>query len=280
MQLMRYRPAPPLDRFIECFWWSHRDEPQEHSEHMLPSGAAQLLFALHKTPILCRPSAFGNSMSWSGSIVHGPQSSYYVSGAKPKGDAVGVSFRPGAAGAVLGVPMAELADSHVPLDAIWGAQGVDLQHRLLSAVEPKEIFRILEQSLSARIHRPLLIHPAIAHALASHPVDVSSPSRVAEVQRASGFSPRHFIALFHAAVGLNPKHYYRIRRFNCAVRSMAAGGGQGLGDIAAATGYSDQAHLTREIREFAGVAPTKYRPSGVDRPLHHRVTAGPDGNGG
>ncbi len=56
MQMCRYRPAPPLDRYIECFWWSHRDGPQDHSEHMLPSGGAQLLFALHEMPILYRPS--------------------------------------------------------------------------------------------------------------------------------------------------------------------------------------------------------------------------------
>jgi AraC-like DNA-binding protein len=275
MQLMRYRPAPPLDRYIECFWWSHRDEPQAHSEHMLPSGGAQLLFALHETPILCRPSASGNSIAWSGSIVHGPQSSYYVAGPKPQGVTVGVSFRPGAAGAVLGASMAELADRHVTLDAIWGARGVDLHQRLMSAAEPEEVFRILQQSLSARIHRPLLIHPAVAHALAACPADVASPARVADIQCASGYSPRHFIALFRAAVGLNPKHYYRIRRFNSAVRNMAAGDGQGLSDIAAAAGYCDQAHLTREFREFAGVAPTKYRPSGIDRPLHHRAAAEP-----
>ncbi len=275
MQLIRHRPAPPLDGYIECFWWSHRDEPQDHSEHMLPSGGAQLLFALHEKPILCRPSAAGSSIAWSGSIVHGPQSSYYVTGAKPKGGIVGVSFRPGAAGAVLGTSMKELAERHVGLDAIWGTRGVELHHRLMLAAEQKDIFRILEQSLSARIHRPLLIHPAVAHALALRTANMASQARVTDVQRASGYSPRHFIALFRSAVGLNPKHYYRIRRFNFAVRSIAAGDGQGFGDIAAAAGYCDQAHLIREFREFAGIAPTKYRPSAVDRPLHHRAATDP-----
>ncbi len=277
--LIRHRPAPPLDRYIECFWWSHRDEPQGHGEHMLPSGGAQLLFALHEIPLLCLPSARADPLEWSGSIVHGPQSGYYMTGPKPKGGTVGVSFRPGAAGAVLGVPMEELADRHVALDAIWGTRGADLRHRLMSASGPREIFQILEQSLSVRIYRPLLVHPAVAQALLSHPMDVSPPARVAQIQRASGYSPRHFIALFRSAVGLKPKHYYRIRRFNSALRSMAAGDGHGLGDIAAAAGYSDQSHLTREFREFAGVAPSRYRPSGADRPLHHRAAVEPGSPG-
>jgi AraC-like DNA-binding protein len=265
MQLLRHRPAPPLDRFIECLWWSQRDEPQPDGEHMLPAGGAQLLFALHETPIACRSSGAAAGRTWTGSIVHGPQSSYYLAGPKPAGGVVGVSFRPGAAGALLGVPLAELTDRHVSLDAIWGARAVDLRQRLLSAAEPSARFRILEQALSARLHRPLLIHPAVARALAAQGADIA---RVAELQRASGYSPKHFIALFRGAVGLNPKLYYRIRRFAAAARSLAAGGA--LGDIAAAAGYADQAHLTRDFREFAGVTPTAYRPGGSDRPLHHR----------
>jgi AraC-like DNA-binding protein len=207
--------------------------------------------------------------------VHGPQSSYYVAGPKPQGAVVGVSFRPGAAGALLGTSMQELADRHVALDAIWGARGVHLRDRLMSAAGPRDMFRLLEYSLTARIQRPLLIHPAVVRALAPTPAGASSLQKVADLQRASGYSPRHFIALFRSAVGLNPKHYFRIRRFNFAVRLMAAGGGQGLGDIAAAAGYSDQAHLAREFREFAGVAPTQYRAGGLDRPLHHRAAAEP-----
>jgi AraC-like DNA-binding protein len=268
MQMMRHRPLPPLDRYIDCFWWSQRNEAQRQAEHMLPSGGAQLVFALHEAPILCA-SPDGKSIAWSGSMVHGPQSRYYVAGAKPTGAVLGVAFRPGAASTVLGVPMTELAEQHVGLDALWGVRGRDLRDQLQSATGPDEAFRLLERSLAARLHRPLLMHPAVAQALAT-PWS-SSMTRVADLQRASGYSPKHFIALFRASVGLTPKQYSRIRRFNSVVRSIAADEGWGLAELAAAAGYADQAHLTREFRELAGVTPTAYRRGGQERPLHHRV---------
>jgi AraC-like DNA-binding protein len=273
MALIRYRPASPLDRYVECFWWSRREQPDPHAEHMLPSGRAQLIFALHETPIAWRASASGDWSAWSRSIVHGPQSGFYVAGPKPEGVSVGVSFRPGAAGAVLGTSLEDLADRHVELGAIWGSRGIDLHDQLMSALDPAEAFRWLEQRLLARVYRPLLLHPAVAHALAS-PAGSLSSARVADLQRASGYSAKHFINLFRLGVGIGPKQYYRIRRFNSVVEAMAAGEHSGLGDLAAAAGYSDQAHLTREFREFAGITPTQYRPSAADRPLHHRAAAG------
>jgi AraC-like DNA-binding protein len=240
---------------------------------MLPSGRAQLIFALHETPIIWRAPASKTWTLWSRSIVHGPQSSFYIAGPKPKGVSVGVSFRPGAAGAVLGTSMEELADRHVELEAIWGSRSAGLHDGLMSALDPAGAFRILEQNLLARIHRPLLLHPAIAESLSASSGSLS-PASVSDLQRASGYSPKHFINLFRFAIGLNPKHYYRIRRFNSVVDAMATGKYLGLGDLAAVAGYSDQAHLTREFKEFAGVTPTKYQPSAGDRPLHHRAAAG------
>jgi AraC-like DNA-binding protein len=270
MQLFRHTPPAPLDQFIECFWWSHRDEPQRHCEHMLPSGGAQLIFALHETPITLEPPGSSKPTSWSGGIIHGPQSGHYKVGPKPEGAVLGVSFRPGCAGAILGTSMADLVDRHVTLQELWGRRGIDLHQRLLSTREPQGLFEILARELSARIERPLLMHPAVAHLLAPRSFGII-PSRVGDVQRDSGYSPRYFIALFRSSVGLTPKHFYRIRRFNSAVRRLASPNPISLADVAAATGYSDQAHLTREFREFAGVAPTQYRPAALDRPLHHHA---------
>jgi AraC-like DNA-binding protein len=275
MTLVRYRPSAPLDRYVEWLWWSQRDLPQLHCEHMLPSASTQLIFALHDDAYRWRRKPSDESSTlWTRGIVHGPQWSYFESGPKPCGAIAGVSFRTGAAGIVLGVPITELADRHVSIDALWGARGRSLRQRLLDAEEPRAILRVLEQDLVSRLTRPLLIHPAVAHALAD-PVQGWGFTRISNVQRRTGYSPKHFISLFRAAVGLTPKHYYRVRRFTAALQTMAGGADSSLAETAASLGYADQSHLIREFRAFAGITPTQYRPRAPDSFLHHVATGPP-----
>jgi AraC-like DNA-binding protein len=266
--MVRYLPRAPLDRYVECFWWSRRDAPQQYWEHMLPSGQAQLIFALHEKAISYASKESTETLTWSGSLVHGPQWGHYVAGPKPPGLVVGVSFRSGCAGPILGVPATELSDRHVSFSSLWGRRAEELRDRLSATSEPTEAFSLLERYLSARIETPLLMHPAVAGALASAWV----PDRVSPIQRSTGFSPRHFIALFRASVGLTPKHYFRIQRFNEVTRRLASEAKASLANMAADLGYSDQAHLTREFRELAGVTPSQYRGR-PESPLHHH---GPD----
>jgi len=53
----------------------------------------------------------------------------------------------------------------------------------------------------------------------------------------SGYSPRHFIALFRSAIGLAPKHYFRIKRFTAVLQRLASGNTETLADVAASAGY-------------------------------------------
>src|SRR5580704_7176207 len=146
MTIVRYRPPAPLDSYVEWLWWSQRDLPQLYCEHMLPSASAQLIFALHDEAYTWqRQSSDESTAVWTRGIVHGPQWSYFVSGPKPCGAVAGVSFRTGAAGALLGVPIAEITDRHVSIDALWGASGLSVRQRLLDADEPMAILRVLEQ---------------------------------------------------------------------------------------------------------------------------------------
>lgn len=282
MAILRYRPAAPLDRYVNWLWWSRRDMRQLDSEHMLPSASAQLIFALHDEPLTWRKSLSDETSAvWTRGVVHGPQCSYFVSGPKPCGAVAGVSLRTGAASALLGVPIAELRDLRVSIDALWGARGRSMHQRLVDVHGPMAVFKVIEQELMLRLKRPLLIHPAIAHALVD-PVQGWGFTRISAVQRVAGYSPKHFTALFRGAVGLTPKQYFRVRRFGAVVQALAGDHCPSVAELAASLGYSDQSHLTREFREFAGVTPTQYRPRAPDSLLHHVATARPshDSTGG
>lgn len=263
-----HRPTAPLNAAVDCIWWNHRSDDSRASEHMLPSGKVDLIFSLHDAPITWAPPDRHDELrSWTRGIVHGPQSTYYVTGSKPKGRVIGVSFQAGMAGAILGVPLDELQDQHVCIEDLWGSRARGLRERLAMAPTPKAAIDILERDLIARMQRPLLLHPAVAQAL--RPGLLGAVVRVGEIQKQSGYSPRHFIELFRSNVGLAPKQFYRIRRFSTALASIARGK-MPLAQVAISSGYADQAHLSREFRELAGVSPSAYNPPG-ERSEHHHV---------
>lgn len=72
----------------------------------------------------------------------------------------------------------------------------------------------------------------------------------------SGWSRRRLTTVFTAEYGMGPKQAARLFRFDHARRRLEAGGA--IADVAAACGYADQAHLTREFRDFTGHPPREF----------------------
>jgi transcriptional regulator GlxA family with amidase domain len=70
-----------------------------------------------------------------------------------------------------------------------------------------------------------------------------------------GVSERHLRRLFRKSVGMSPKEFARVARFRHARRTAREGSQRSWADIAAETGYYDQAHLTEDFRAIAGVTP-------------------------
>ncbi|KOG27772.1 helix-turn-helix transcriptional regulator [Streptomyces resistomycificus] len=73
--------------------------------------------------------------------------------------------------------------------------------------------------------------------------------------------PAHLVRAFSGAYGIAPHQYLNARRVDRARRLLLAG--HGPADVAAATGFHDQAHLTRHFRKLVGVPPGRYRASGA-----------------
>jgi AraC-like DNA-binding protein len=256
-----FRPGPPLGEYVECFWHYDGFARSHRSERALPTGTVDLVFNMREDRIRSLP----------GAVVSGAYSEYFTIDTSLPSMTVGVHFRPGGAAPFLGVPAGELRDRHVALEDVWGAGARALRERLLEARTAEARFELLEVALLARARsRPLLMHPAVAHAIARVSADPSI-ARVERVREETGYGAKRFIELFRDAVGLTPKVYSRVARFGAVVERLARGERVEWADVAVAGGYYDQPHLNREFRRFAGVTPTAYRPAPGDRVFHLAV---------
>lgn len=242
-------------------------------EHVLPTGRMHLVFRL------CGPSlrvfdgaADTVGRSFSGAIVGGVRSSYYVRDVSLPSPSVGVLFRPGAALALLGAREDELTGHHFDLDALWGSAADSALDQLSDATQLHRRLDILESLLVARLPAVHGMHPMIAAALAT----IAAGAGVAEVSRGSGFSHRHFSALFRRATGLAPKAYGRVMRFQTALRRVSLRNESDLAVLALEAGYCDQSHFNRDFRLFTGVTPTVYRKLAPEF-THHLALPGAPG---
>jgi AraC-like DNA-binding protein len=139
-----------------------------------------------------------------------------------------------------------------------------MRDELAELSSPVERLDAFERMLADRLPIVRGLHPAVAQALQRF----GAATTIHDVVKQSGYSHRRFIALFSRAVGLTPKTYCRVLRFQHILRRAGTGGLPTLIDLAMASGYSDQSHFNREFREFTGVTPTEYR-SAAPRPPHH-----------
>ena len=274
MQLTR-PPPPHLQPFIKLLWASTPDgAPAERPgarEHVLPTGGMHLVFRLSGPPL----KLFGapgdvHGQTCGYAIVGGARAAFYMRDVSVATRSVGAQLQPGAARALLGAPEDALAGRHTPLDALWGVQQADEAlervhaagslERQLTVFEALLTRRVIA-SLSAGLHG---LHPAITSTLG--PLARENPSIAGLVTR-SGYSHRRFIALFRGAIGLSPKEYARVMRFDRAL-ALAADPARNWADTALAAGYSDQAHLSREFSALAGLSPQAWRQTGAASPRH------------
>ena len=249
-------PPPALAPFIAGLWHHEADGPWSHArERVLPSGTLQLLVNLHEDELRSwhGPDA-GELRRTRGAALGGAGSRSVVIDTAEQQCILGVSFKPGGAHPFFAAPADELRDQDVELDLLWGRDGAVLRERLLEQPTPAARLRLLAAILQARVLRPLTPDPAIGHAITA--LERGDP--VAAIGERLGLSPRRLIDRFSAQVGLTPKRFARVRRFQRVIQTLARGDAPPWAELALACGYYDQAHFNHDFKEFSGLLPTAY----------------------
>jgi AraC-like DNA-binding protein len=201
-------------------------------------------------------------------LVAGPDTRAHVAESRPGATYLGMRFAPGTGPAVLGVPASEVRDARVELEALWGVPAVRrLGQRLAEAADPARVLEVAALSalrsgdpgaagVGSAVGAPAAgMAPGRGAATASVEGAIVAPLRAGRPVRAVaerlGLSERQLHRRCLVLFGYGPKTLGRVLRFDRAV--ALARGGTAFADVAAATGYADQAHLSREVRALAGV---------------------------
>ena len=257
--ILSRRPDLPLTPYVECIWHYECAAPLQCRERVLPDGRFHLMLNL------------GAGVA----AVAGLRSHHIVIDTARVSSVMGVVFRPGAARAFLAAPAVDFCDQAIQLDLIWGWPSADqLLDRLREARTAAVRLRIVEDALVDRMktfrEKHLPMHPIMNYAL--HAFGNAPHIRtVADVSREIGWSRRWLSHAFAEQVGITPKRYCRLVRFQHLVRELASQRSVDWASIALDGGFCDQTHLVHEFRAFSGLSPETFLKSERPFPNHVRI---------
>jgi AraC-like DNA-binding protein len=220
-----------------------------------PAPRAPLIFNFGPS-IRVRAGATGDWQRHADGFVAGLDGTYAVVESSGSQSGVEVYLTPVGAGLVTGVPMRHLKGKVVSLDELFGRLGGLVLEELLEAPGWQERFAIVDRFLLARLSEAEPPPASLTWAL-SRLHATRGAVEIGALTEELACSRRYLIGLFNDSVGLPPKLFARILRFQHALE-LADGGGIGWAEIAQRCGYYDQAHMVNDFQQFTGRAPTTY----------------------
>jgi len=252
-------PVAPLSGLVDLLWyWSGHARDFER-ERILPMASVELVIQL------------GSPRAYAG--ISGPRSESFFIARRETDALLGIHFKSGGAFPFLGGALGELHNTGVSLIELWGEKRARRLVELLHEAGTVELkFQILERWLMWIANRSLDHHPAVALALRTFQSDPGL-STSEEVARQVNLSQRRFIELFRDEVGLTPKLFCRVERFQKVINSIEhkAEAEVDWVDLALSHGYSDQSHFIHDFRAFSGLSPTEYLPLRTESLSHVKV---------
>jgi AraC-like DNA-binding protein len=254
---LSYRPGPPLDEFVDNFW-SIEGGQAPRLEKILPCGTSELVVNLKNNEIhIHDPEQPERYKRFSGAVVSGTYAQSFICDAVQHEAIMGVHFKAAGAFPFLKTAASELTNTHANLDELWGKPALELRELLCTAATPQQRFRIMESALRTRLHYDSKdqLHTKMALKMFA---PGGTGALVQAVSRELGFSQRRFIEMFSAHVGLTPKVFCRIRRFQRARILAEKREAPDWAELAVACGYFDQSHLIKDFKEFSGSTPNLY----------------------
>lgn len=251
-------PRRPLDEFITSFIYFDDVNLDHNFDRFLPNGDTEILIDFHDTPQFIYDNHSLKEIQachhvWASGLRTEP----ITIPAGKKSEMMVIAFKKGMAASFFPFPLDEIRDSVVDADLVWGMDFAYLRERLLATKDIDARFRMAENFLLKKFRSKLELNPCIAYAIGEMTTRPDALS-IARMNAKIGYSQKHFTDLFRRAVGVTPKAYSKIVRFQRAVEVIDATTSIEWDLIAQDCGFYDQSHFINDFKHFSGFTPDEY----------------------
>jgi len=243
---MNYREYPPSDALgasVYCYWrlWPQTERQSPYRYRIVSDGCIDLLL---------------NCSTFGGMVVAGTADAASLVELERDADYFGIRFLPGGFHCFFSEPLKHLANRMLPSREAWGNRLAELETRLF---EPQSVSGRIAAAESFLLQRLKEKNPK--------PGERRFQAALGSIYRRKGrislsggaiddISPRQLRRLFHRHVGVAPKTFARIVRFQSALRALARPYNRDASTLHLDFGYYDQPHFIHEFNRFYGLSPS------------------------
>lgn len=255
---MNYReitPIPILQPFIKCFWVLEGTNPSPEPERIFPDGCMELIF--HKTQYYIRLNE-NESYIQPSAFIMGQITKAVFFLPSTHTSIIGVRFQPFGLSAFSNLLPQEFINKELLITEIWGANGADLEEQVNLNAIPQAI-TILQQFFLKQLQQAKFSYSYHAISTISKAIQKAGGENTVNYwAEKANLSERQFNRSFKNTIGISPKEYLKITRFNKVLRVFENEKTTSFSALAQQCGYYDQAHFIKDFKEYTGTTPKGY----------------------
>lgn len=249
-------PKFPLNQFVDCFVYHKGYDPVHSFSRFLPDGNTEIIIDLTDTPkFIYDNENLKEIQACHNAWASGVRTEYITLPSGRDMEMFIIYFKKGMAYPLFPVPMNEISDTVLDSDLLWGMEFAFLREAILENIEKK--FETVEEFLLKNFRSQPNINECVSYAverIVNQPDQLSLGKLYEEI----GYSRKHFIDLFKQHVGITPKAYLKIMRFQKTVIEIETQKEIDWVLIANDCGFYDQAHFINDFKLFSGFTPEEY----------------------
>ncbi|MFD2561188.1 helix-turn-helix domain-containing protein [Aquimarina rubra] len=247
----------PISNYIESIFHLKDFIPDHSIERVVPTGHVFIIFELDDIP----RNTFDNTTlkankTFTKAWISGIHKNYISISAHPKSEMFVIQFKPFGTYPFFHFPSEDLNEKILSAEEVFGEELLLLRDKLLKQETSQDKFIVAEKWLTSRYDDSKI--PSKELLTIVEKLQQEPAVNFNKITESYPYTQKHLIDQFKKYVGVTPKYYHRIARFNEILQQIRQKEQISWSQVAYQCGYADQSHFIKEFSHFSGFNPQEF----------------------